>query len=215
MKREFFSTTALICLIYLGIVIACSWEIVWYGYKEPVDIYEDGYDFVEAGKGGHIDTTLYVSLGRAASQKKITKSRRGGCTIIYDYYIVPVYDADYNEYYVCVKVSDRKAIYRMLANGTGNYYIEGSVKEPPKGIRFIGTAEKLDDDIYSEVKKWFKNQKWYTDDIDVEKYVLPICLVEKDFDERNKFVMAYAVLGGLSILCFVISKKINLNSTKK
>ena len=219
MKRDsFFSTAAITCLIFLAMLVGFSWDTVWYSFKEPVDIYEEGYDFVEAGKGGHIDTTLWVSLDRAVSQTTTTKSRRGGSTsTTKHYYIVPVYDADYNEYYVCVEVSDSdKSSYTRLVNATWTYLEDETLEDiPHPGIKFTGTAKKLDDDLYKHMKDWFEEAEWFESDADIEKYVLPIRLVSKDFDMRNGFIIAYVVLAGLSVLCFVISRKRNKKFEQK
>ena len=218
MKRDsFFSTAAITCLIFLAMLVGFSWDTVWYSFKEPVDIYEQGYDFVEAGKGGHIETTLFASLDKAVSQTTTTKSRRGGTTTTTKhYYIVPVYDADDNEYYVCVEVLDsNKSPYTNLVNETWEYYFEGTQDIPPEGVKFTGTAKKLDKDIYKHVKDWFEEAEWFESDADIEKYVLPIRLVAKSFEMRNAFMIGYVVLAGLSILCFVISRKRNKKFEQK
>lgn len=65
------------------------------------------------------------------------------------------------------------------------------------------------------MKDWFEEAEWFESDADIEKYVLPIRLVAKSFEMRNAFMIGYVVLAGLSILCFVISRKRNKKFEQK
>lgn len=197
--------------LILGIVmILFSWDTILYSFYEPVDIYEEGYDFVEAGKGGHIDTTLYASLDAAASLTT-TSTRRGRTTSSTTnyYYIVPVYDAEGDVYFVCVEVSEHdKKPYDDLVDATWDYFEDETAEDiNHPGIKFTGTAKKLDDEVYEYMKDWFEEAEWFENDADIDKYVLQISLEERNFAGRNGMIIAIVVLLGLAILFFVLGKK--------
>lgn len=219
MKRDsFFSTCARIGLIVAIVVAIFGWDTVLYSFSEPTDIYEEGYDFVEAGKGGHIDTTLFASLDAAASLTT-TSSRRGRTTSSTTnyYYIVPVYDKDGDEYYACVKVSesDRRS-YEALVDATWDFIMDENAEEiGHPGIKFTGTAKKLDKDVYKYMKDWFEDAEWFESNSDIDKYVLQICLEEKNFDAAGVLIIIFVVSLGVAILCFVMSKKRNKKFEQK
>ncbi|MBQ4524066.1 MAG: hypothetical protein IJA10_14120 [Lachnospiraceae bacterium] len=209
-NKNYFTSFAGVFLIF-GIVMAIfSWDTILYSFYEPVDIYEEGYDFVEAGKGGHIDTTLFASLDAAASLTT-TSSRRGRTTSSTTnyYYIVPVYDADDNEYYVCVEVNEHDTTpYDALVDATWDYLSDETAEEiEHPGIKFTGTAKKLDDEVYEYMKDWFEEAEWFESDADIDEYVLQISLEEKNFAGRNVMIIVLVVLFGLAILFFILGRK--------
>ncbi|MBQ3513172.1 MAG: hypothetical protein IJA32_05150 [Lachnospiraceae bacterium] len=209
-KSNYFTNFAGVFLIFAIVMIVATWDTIYYSFQEPVDIYEEGYDFVEAGKGGHIDTTLFASLDAAASLTTTT-TRRGRTTSSSTdyYYIVPVYDADDNEYYVCVEVSEHdKSQYEALVDATWDYLSDETAEEiEHPGIKFTGTAKKLDSEVYEYMKDWFEEAEWFASDADIDEYVLQISLEERNFAGRNGMIIAIVVLIGLSVLFFVLGKK--------
>lgn len=209
-KSNYFSSFAGVFAIFAIIMIFACWDTIWYSFKEPVDIYETGFDFVEEGKSTHIDTTFFASLDAAASLTTTTKRRGSTVSSSTDYYyIVPVYDADDNEYYVCVEVSEYdKAQYNALVDATWDYLEDETAEEiGHPGIKFTGIAKKLDKEVYQYMKDWFEEAEWFEDDADIDEYVLQISLEEKNFEGRNGMIIAIVVLLALAILFFILGKK--------
>lgn len=209
-KKNFFSSFAGVFLIFGIVMVLFSWDTILYSFQEPIDIYEDGYDFAKEGKGGHIDTTLYASLDVAASLT--TTTTRRGSTVSSStnyYYIIPVFTEKGEEYFVCVEVSESdRSKYEALADATWDYLLDETAEDVNHpGIKFTGTVKKLDDEVYEYMKDWFREAEWFESDADINERVLPLVLEELNFENRNGLLIADVVLFALAIVFFILGKK--------
>ena len=211
-KKNGFYNVAGVFLVFTIVAVIFCWDTILYSFQKPVDIYEEDYNFAKEGTGGRIETTFFASLDAAASLTTTHRSRTSSSSTTNYYYIIPVYEDSSpmgEEYYICVEVSEHeRSKYDALVDATWDYLEDENAEEiNHPGIKFTGTAKKLDKKVYSYMKDWFEEAEWFEDENDIDKYVLQISLEEKNFEARNVMIIVILVLLALTILFFVLGKK--------
>lgn len=198
-KGNIFLRFALTCTILLIAWTAISAKLVYLSFQDAEDIYDLEFDITEHGKGGHIKSQLYISLGSCASETTTTKKHGATVSSSTDYYyVVPAFDKNDEVYFICVLV-DSKDIpaYKAIT-----YY------ENPDPVNFEGTINELDDEVYKymydSTKEWNDEAMLYDSDAELKKHVLPLCLQSMKFDSAPLFIGIFFVLLALTILMWVL-----------
>lgn len=199
-------TAAIVFTVILVLWVALSAKLVILNFQDPVDIYAPGYDFVENGTGGHIETEFYACYGNCAYETTTTtKNGRTTSSSTDYYYVVPVYDKDDNEYYACVKVNSKNsAPYKTLTSNTYDYFETGDTSYLETYVEFSGTVEELDDEIYGYMCEYFEGSGMFESDAELKKYVLPYVLTPMNFDASTSRIIIALVLLAATILFWAL-----------
>lgn len=204
--RNLFLRLALILSIVTIIWGVTSAKLVFLSFEDPQDIYETGFDIVEEEDGGHIKTEIFASYGDCASET-LTTTKNGSVTSRSTdyYYIIPAYDKNDNEYYICLKVDeDERSLMNRITNETWDY-LEGTIDYVGSNIyEFEGTINELDDEIYDYMLEWFREAEAFDNETELRAHVLPLCLESMNFDGASMRIIVFVVLLALSILFWVL-----------
>lgn len=175
-------------------------------FQDPVDIYETGFDIVEHEDGGHIKTEIFASFGDCASET-LTTTKNGTVTSSSTdyYYIVPVYDKNDEEYYICIKIDqDDRSLMNKITNETWDY-LEGTIDYLGSNIYdFEGTISEVDDEIYDYMLDWFRQAEAFDNETELRAHVLPYYLETMHFDAAPSRIIVFVVLLVLTILFWVL-----------
>lgn len=208
--KNLWTNLCFIAVILIFVVSMFSWDTIYYSFQEQVDVYntDEGYDYEGKGTGGNVKADIDITLGEAGSIVTTTTRRRGGSTKTTKYYyIIPVV-FNSEPCFICTEVSEsKKSTFDSLLNdGTGT-------------ISLTGTFKKLDDQMYKymvesieDLNKYYDNEL-FESDAELKAHVLPVCLVPLDFENRNSYIIALAVLVVLAVFFLFMgirkAKKIN------
>lgn len=204
-----------ILAIFLGYTMS---ELIFLSFKDPVDIYDYGFDIVKHGEGGHIKTEIFASYGDCASET-LTTTKNGTVTSSSTdyYYIIPVYDKNDEEYYICIEVDqDDRKLFNNITNETWDY-LDGTIDYIGSyTYDFEGTIEELDDELYEYMLEWFREVDAFENETELRAHVLPLCLNSMNFGAAPTYIIILIVVLVLTvffwILFFVRRSKIKANN---
>ena len=205
MKNTFLKP-ALIFTVFTVIIGFMFYRPILLSFNDPKDIYADGFDIVEHGDGGRIETEIFASYGDCASETTTTTKNGAVTSSSTDYYyIVPVYDKNDEEYYICIEVSDDNyTLFNRITNETWDF-LEGSIDYIGSNVyNFEGTISELDDEVYQYMLDWFRQAEAFENETELRAHVLPLCLTTINFDAVPAFIIIFLILLALTILFWVL-----------
>lgn len=191
--------------IIFGIVF---YKLVILSYEEPEDIYEYGFDILEHGEGGRIETEIYASFGECVSETT-TRTKYGieTSSSTDHYFAVPVFDKYDQVYYMCVEVREGNYDkYNQIVDDTYAYLADetGEAEFPASTIDFEGTISELDDEIYEYVLDWFRDGAMFESEAELKERVLPLYLEPMNFSGAPTFLLAFIVFVIISIVLWIV-----------
>lgn len=173
-------------LVIIAIVFSfIAGEDIIASFSKPVDIYvdypEDVYD-VKA-----VETDIYELDGIFAEEEITSDSS----TSIYYYYVMPVYTADEDIYYVGVKVNKKNCKpYDKVVDSTVAYW-NYETDELTEYVHFTGAFTEMEDELYDYFTESLEG--YFESDADLEKYALPLVLEPMVF--KNVKSMLFVIIG--------------------
>lgn len=193
-------------LAMLGLVGGITlWQEIVIAFSEPVDINVDFPEDVTKVKA--VETTIDMLIDVFAEEETTFTNRSGKVTSKeYDYYyIVPVFTADDDVYYVAVMVNSSKAsVYDRIVESTWAY-LDGEKDYLGSSITFSGGFVKMKDELYEYFEDWFEETEWFESEAEMKEHILPLVL--KPVVYKNTRLTAFALAGmfviGLICLYFV------------
>lgn len=173
-------------------------------FSEPVDIYEDvpeNFDNIKA-----VETEISMLLDKFVEEERITKNDSGAITSRdYDYYyILPVFTKN-ETYYAAVKVdSEDSATYKRIVDITWEYINGEREFVGSRTVDFQGGFVKMDDELYEYFEDWFRDEQYFENESDIDKYLLPLVLIPVNYERVR--VMIYVFVGMLvfGVLFFIL-----------
>lgn len=195
--------------IFLAVLFSES-DIVLNALKSKTDVYEDGFDYVEFGTGGHIESEIgYGNILSYLGSVEVTHRRRNSIstykTTTY-FYVVAVYDDNGDCYLTCVEVPEKDKLTFDFAvefdeATTATAPFEGTIKEMSDKVK-EAMYEFVDENdatlrrvlnTYNNVNKPGKNG-------DIKDFVVVNYMSYVDYGKAKLFYF----LMGISILLVII-----------
>lgn len=205
--RNISLTLAIVFTILTIFIGVSSFDLITLSFQDPVDIYDEDFDIVEHGEGGHIKTELYASYGECASEVLTTTNNGTVTSRSTDYYfVIPVFDNDNDEeYLICVQIDEGDySLFNKMSNETINYIYGDIDYFGSYTYNFDGTIEELDEELYDYMLEYFRDSEWYEDEADLRAHVLPLCLNTMHFDGAPSRIVMVVVFLLLAILFWVL-----------
>lgn len=196
--KEFCKKAGIFLLIFGVIflfVFRTNFQIM---FAEPVDIFVDAVDSDEDLKVGlAINTDMYLLMESFASKDTTNRGRGGRVTSTSTdyYYILPVFVGAEDTYYVAFKVGEHdgdKSKYNQIANDTMAYLYGEQDTCGNYSVWINGGLHKLENEGYQYMKDWFRENGFFENEADIEKYVLPLCF-EKQSDSAIRGIFMFSV----------------------
>ena len=208
--KQFLRTIGLFFVFVSVIGLFAVREEIPIVFSEPVDIYEDipkDFDNIKA-----VDTEISMLLDRFVSEETVKKNDKGAITSTdYDYYyVLPVFTRD-ETYYAAVKVdSEDSATYKRIVDITWEYINGEREFVGSRTIDFQGGFVKMDDELYEYFEDWFRDEQYFENESDIDKYLLPLVLIPVNYERVRIMIYVFAgmiVFGVLFFILGVIPKK--------
>lgn len=172
-------------------------------FQKPVDIYAEDFEGVKRFMAVESDLDVIIT---SFLEETITHKKNGATTGVdrYYYYAVPVFVGD-DTYYVALKLASDHADASQVKKVVKETMAYLNYEQDTYGseiYEFKGGVHKMKNDIYSEMKSWFKEAGFYESDAEVEKYILQYQLEPIVSFERIRTI--YLVCAGLIVLGIVL-----------
>lgn len=193
-------------LLFVGI----GFEDALIAFHKPVDIYAEDFGGVKRFMAVESDLDIIIT---SFLEETITHKKNGATTGVdrYDYYSVPVFVGD-DCYYIALKVASDHASasqIRKVVKETMAYLNYTQDTYGDEILEFKGGVHKMKNDIYAEMKSWFKEAGFFESDADVEKYVLQYQLEPMaSFQRVRTMYMVCIGLVILGIILIVVDRKV-------
>lgn len=190
--------------------VAIGFEDALIAFHKPVDIYEEDFEGVKRFMAVESDLDFIIS---SFLEETVTHKKNGATTGVdrYNYYAVPVFVGD-DCYYIALKIASDHASASQVNKVVKETMAYLNYMQDTYGAevyKFKGGVHKMKNDIYSEMKSWFKETGLFESDADVEKYVLQYQLEPvASFQTIRTMYMVCIGLVILGIILIVVDRKV-------